>query len=388
MTRKRKIIRATTVPESLDTFCKGMLRELSDKYEVIGLSSPGASLKVVGEREGVKTIAVPMERHISLWNDFKSLLKLIRVFRIEKPDMVHSMTPKAGMLCMLAAWLARVPVRIHTFTGLVWPTETGFKRKLLMFTDKITCFCATLIIPEGEGVKNDLLSNGITKKPLRVLGYGNVRGVDMNYYSRRPEVVKLAEKLHNDKLFTFVFVGRIVRDKGINELCKAFHRLHERHPQTRCWLVGPFEDNLDPISKESRELIERSNSGIMSVGPKTGDELLAFYAAADCFVFPSYREGFPNTVLEAGALGLPSIVTDINGSREIIKEGENGMVIPVKDEIALVEAMIKMVEDKDSREQMALNARKIIEDKYEQNFVRSCLYQYYEEILDSNNKRN
>lgn len=385
MKGKRKIIRATTVPESLDTFCKGMLKELSDKYEVIALSSPGVSLKVVGEREGVKTIAVPMERHISLINDLKSLLKLIRVFRVEKPDMVHSMTPKAGMLCMLAAWLGRVPVRIHTFTGLVWPTETGFKRKLLMFTDKITCFCATHIIPEGEGVKNDLLSNGITKKPLRVLGYGNVRGVDMNYYSRRPEVVELAEKLRDDKLFTFVFVGRIVRDKGINELCKAYQRLHERHPQTRCWLVGPFEDNLNPINKESRNLIERSESGIVSVGPKIGNELLAFYAAADCFVFPSYREGFPNTVLEAGALGLPSIVTDINGSREIIKEGENGMVIPVKDENALVEAMIRMVEDKDGREQMAMNARKIIESKFEQSFVRNCLYKYYEEVLLSNN---
>lgn len=385
MKGKRKIIRATTVPESLDTFCKGMLRELSDKYEVIGLSSPGVSLKVVGEREGVKTIAVPMERHISLLNDFKSLFKLIRVFRVEKPDMVHSMTPKAGMLCMIAAWLARVPVRIHTFTGLVWPTETGFKRKLLMFTDKTTCFCATHIIPEGKGVKNDLLSNGITKKPLRVLGYGNVRGVDMNYYSRRPEVLDLAEKLRDDKIFTFVFVGRIVRDKGINELCKAYQRLHEIYPQTRCWLVGPFEDNLDPISKESRELIKKSDSGIVSVGPKSGDELLAFYAAADCFVFPSYREGFPNTVLEAGALGLPSIVTDINGSRDIISEGENGIVIPVKDDKSLLEAMIKMIEDKDGRERMALNARKIIENKFEQNFVRSCLYKYYEEALESNN---
>lgn len=382
---KKKIIRSTTIPASLNTFCNGVLRELSEKYEVIGISSPGKELQMVAEREGVRVIEVPMERHISLWNDLKSLLKLIRVFRVEKPDMVHSMTPKAGMLCMLAASLAQVPVRIHTFTGLVWPTETGFKRKLLMLTDKITCFCATHIIPEGEGVKNDLLSNGITKKPLLVLGYGNVRGVDMNYYSRRPEVEELAVKLRDDKIFTFVFVGRIVRDKGINELCRAFHRLHEHYPQTRCWLVGPFEDNLGPISKESRVLIERSDSGIVAVGPKLGDELLAFYAAADCFVFPSYREGFPNTVLEASALGLPSIVTDINGSREIIKEGVNGMIIPVKNEEALLKVMVKMVEDKDGRERMALNARKMIEDRYEQKFVRGCLYQYYEEVMESNN---
>ena len=382
-----KIIRATTVPASLNTFCKGVLRELSGKYEVIGLSSPGKDLQIVAEREGVRVIEVPMERRISLLKDVNSLWKMWRVFRKEKPMMVHSMTPKAGMICMVAAWLARVPIRIHTFTGLVFPTAVGMKRKILMATDRLTCKCATHIIPEGEGVKNDLLSYGITKKPLRVLGYGNVKGVDMDYYSRRPEVEGLAEKLRDDKTFTFVFVGRIVRDKGINELCKAYQRLYEDYPHTRCWLVGPFEDNLDPISKESREFIERSDNDIIAVGPKYGDELLAFYAAADCFVFPSYREGFPNTVLEAGAMGLPSIVTDINGSREIIKEGENGMVIPVKDDKALLESMIKMVEDKDGRERMALKARQMIENRYEQKFVRSCIYSYYEDVIKSNNEK-
>lgn len=379
MTRKRKIIRATTVPESLDTFCKGMLRELSDKYEVIGLSSPGASLKVVGEREGVKTIAVPMERHISLWNDFKSLLKLIRVFRIEKPDMVHSMTPKAGMLCMLAAWLARVPVRIHTFTGLVWPTETGFKRKLLMFTDKITCFCATHIIPEGEGVKKDLRNGGITKKPLKILGFGNVKGVDMDFYSR---IRVNCESLKDQEKFTYLFVGRIVGDKGINELCSTFCRIHKQHPNTRLWLVGRFEEKLNPLRAEVKKLIEDSDSGIKSVGEKFGDELLAYYAAADCFVMPSYREGFPNTVLEAGAMELPSIVTDINGSREIIKDGVNGMIVPPRNTDSLYCAMEAMLLSNIDRNRMASNARKMIEDRYEQGFVRKCLYDYYDEILN------
>lgn len=375
---KIKIIRATTVPLSLDAFCKGMLKELGGKYEVVALSSPGELLDKVAEREGVRTIAVRMERHISPMKDLKSLITLVKVFRKEKPSMVHSMTPKAGLLCMIAAWLTRVPVRVHTFTGLVFPTATGLKKKILMLTDRITCSCATHIIPEGEGVKNDLLNNCITKKPLKVLGYGNVRGVDMDYYSQTPEITEKANEIQKDA-FTFLFVGRIVGDKGINELCEAFDKLSSM-ANVRLLLVGPYEDSLDPISQKSKEIIEQ-NPAIESVGGKFGDELLPYYAASDCFVFPSYREGFPNTVLEAGAMGLPSIVTDINGSREIIVEGKNGLIIPSHDANALFDAMLNMIKDKDAREKMAGNARQMIASRFEQGYVRKCLYDFYDEIL-------
>lgn len=381
MQKSTKIIRATTVPQSLDVFCKGMLKELSEKYEVIGLSSPGDALDRVSEREGIRTIAVPMERHISLINDLKSILRMVQVFRKERPYVVHSMTPKAGLLCMLAGWFTRVPVRIHTFTGLVWPTSEGLKRRVLMLTDKITCSCATHIIPEGEGVKNDLISGRITKKPLKVLGYGNVMGVDMDRFSRRPEVMEIANNLRDESKFTYVFVGRLVKDKGINELCKAYERIHNQYPNTRCWLVGPYEDNLDPINAESRRLIEEPDNGLEAVGRKTGDELLAYYAAADCFVMPSYREGFPNTVMEAGAMGLPSIVTDINGSREIIKDGINGIIVPSQNEDKLYFAMKVMLTSSLDRENMANNSRKMISDRYEQSFVRKCLYDFYDEII-------
>ena len=377
---KKKIIRACTVPQSLG-FVKGMLPDLCRKYEVVLVSSPGEQMDEIAKEYGVREITVPMERHISLFRDLKALIKMIGVFRREKPTMVHSMTPKAGMLCMVAGWLTRVPVRVHTFTGLVWPTSTGLKRKILMLTDRITCGCATHVIPEGEGVKNDLLNNGITKKPLKVLGYGNVKGVDMEKCSRRPEVMEIAEKLRKDDCFTFLFVGRIVRDKGINELCRAFDKL-SGVASVRLLLVGSYEDSLDPINEESRKVIA-DNPAVEAVGPKYGDELLAYYAAADCFVFPSYREGFPNTVLEAGAMGLPSIVTDINGSREIIKQGENGVIIPSKNADALFDAMLKMFRDGQARERMAGNAWKMIADRFEQGFVRKCLYDFYDEILQN-----
>lgn len=378
---KPKIIRACTVPMSV-IFVTGMLPELQEQYEVVLLSSPGYELDEAEEKFGVRGIRVPMERHISFGRDFISLCRLVYVFVREKPAMVHSMTPKAGLLCMMAAWLARVPVRVHTFTGLVFPTATGLKRKILMLTDSLTCTCATHVIPEGEGVKNDLLKNGITKKPMKVLGYGNVRGIDMVRYDRRPEVMALAQEIRKDDVFTFVFVGRIVRDKGVNELCQAMALLSGIAP-VRLLLVGSYEDDLDPISQPSKDIIE-NNSSVEYLGSKYGDELLACYAAADCFVFPSYREGFPNTVLEAGAMGLPSIVTDINGSREIIVQGENGVVIPPRDADALYKAMLDMIRYKAARERMAVNARKMIASRFEQSFVRKCLLDYYDEILGSN----
>lgn len=377
----KKIIRTTTIPKSLTVFCTGILKELSMKYEVVALSSPGEDLDLIAKTDGVKTVSIPMERHISLIKDFVSLLKLIKTFRKEKPDMVHSMTPKAGLLCMLAAWIARVPVRVHTFTGLVFPTAKGVTKKILMLTDKVTCFCATHIIPEGEGVKNDLIKNKITRKPLKVLGYGNIRGIDLDFYSKRKSVMDIATQLKSKDYFTFVFVGRIVKSKGINELCYAFQKLSAVYPKVRLWLVGPYENDLDPISDESRKIID-SNSKIEAVGQKNGDGLLAYYAAADCFVFPSYREGFPNTVLEAGAMDLPCIVTDINGSREIIKDGYNGLIIPSQNEDALYKAMEYMLVNSEVRMNMANNARESIKERFECSFVRKCLYDFYDEIFE------
>jgi len=360
-------------------FVTGMLPDLQKKYEVVLLSSPGPELDEAENQYGVRGVRIPMERQISLFHDVVSLLRLIITFIKERPAMVHSMTPKAGLLCMMAAWLTRVPVRVHTFTGLVFPTAKGLKRELLMITDAITCACATHVIPEGEGVMMDLRNHGITKKPMKVLGYGNIKGIDLTHYSRRPEVEVLAQKLKKEGVFTFVFIGRIARDKGINELCKAMSKLAGFAP-VRLVLVGPNEDDLDPISQEAKDLIA-NNAAIEYVGDKYGDELLAYYAAADCFVLPSYREGFPNTVLEAGAMGLPCIVTDINGSREIIVEGENGVIIPPRDENALFQAMLEMVRNKPNREYMAGKARGMIASRFEQSFVQKCLLDFYDEIL-------
>lgn len=377
MRDKKKIIRAVTVPLSL-CFCRDvMIKMRAMGYHMVAVTSPGPELDSLRRDDGFHCVEVPMERHISPLSDLVSLLRMIRVLRKERPWVVHSMTPKAGLLCMVAAWLTRVPVRVHTFTGLVWPTATGLKRKILMMTDWLTCACATHVTPEGQGVLNDLKNGGITKKPMKVLGYGNVRGVDMERFS--PDRFSIKK---DDGVFTFVFVGRIVGDKGINELVEAFVKLHDKHKNTRLVLVGNYEHNLDPVSDKTRKLID-TNDGIDACGPKYGDDLLQMYVDADCFVMPSYREGFPNTVLEAGAMGLPSIVTDINGSREIIENEKNGLIVPSKNADALYNAMERMLTDDAARKTMKDNARPMIASRFEKNFVQKCQIEFYERILNS-----
>lgn len=345
--RKPKIIRVSTVPISLNVFCKGLLQELSKDYEVAAVSSPGADLEEIEIREKVRTFAVPMRRQIALLDDLRSLWQLFWLFRKKRPDMVHSITPKAGLLSMIAAKLAGVPIRLHTFTGLIWPTASGLKRKILVAMDKLLCICATHLNPEGQGVAHDLQAH-ITHKPLTVLGHGNVRGIDFDYYKSTPDIELAAQQSRVDlgipsDAFVFLFVGRIVRDKGIVELLEAFKNLTENYSQKNdtfspisLLLVGNEEEYLDPLPPSTQQLIN-TLPNVYRLPFQT--DVRPFYATAQALVFPSYREGFPNVVLEAGAFALPSIVTDINGSREIITNKDNGLIIPPQNTEALTQAM-------------------------------------------------
>lgn len=374
----QKLIRISTIPVSLETLLKGQLKMLSEHYEVVVVSSPGERMKVLEEREGVRTVSISMERRISLVKDFISLLRLIILFAKERPDMVHSITPKAGLLSMLAAWITGVPVRMHTFTGLVFPTATGKMQKLLIAMDRLTCFCATHINPEGKGVKRDLINYKITSKPLHVIANGNVNGIDLEYFDRTPEVMEKAYSYKKEGTFTFCFVGRMVKDKGINELVHSFLRLYQDDARVRLLLVGPFEKELDPVLPEVEEQILH-HPGICFMGFQS--DVRSFLAASDALVFPSYREGFPNVVIQAGAMGIPAIVTDINGCNEIVLPDRNGMIIPTKNEQALYEAMKYFASHSVEVEKMAANARPLIVSRYEQRMVWNALLTEYKSII-------
>lgn len=378
---KPKIIRATTIGSSLESFCAPMLPYLVDKYDIVVVSNPDEALERMSHLPGVRTIGVPMQRHIAPLSDLRSLWRMYRLMRRERPWLVHSMTPKAGLICMLAARLAGVPNRMHTFTGLIWPTSHGIKRSILKAMDRLLCSCATVINPEGRGVRDDMVRGGITRRSMVILGHGNVRGIDPEYYNPEdPGVRQTAKTLRRDDpeaSMVYVFVGRLVADKGIAELVRAFADVYDKNHGARLWLVGRTEDDLDPLDKDTRDTIA-SHPGIRAFGEQA--DVRPYLVGADAFVFPSHREGFPNVVLEAGAMGLPSIVTDINGSREIIENHYNGIIVAPGDAKAL-EAAMYTLRDSGVRARMAGHCRDHVLRYWSASQVRQALLNFYAGIL-------
>ena len=378
---KVKVIRTSTIPISLNKLLKGQLKFLSKEFEVIGLSSSGTDLDEVKNRERVKTIAVEMQRGMSPFKDIVSLVKLYLVFKKEKPQIVHSITPKAGLLCMLAAKFAGVPIRMHMFTGLLFPTMKGFSQKIFIKMDQLLCWAATNIYPEGNGVKQDLINYNITSKPLKVLANGNVNGIDLDFFSPKQISEDQKYQLRNElnfgpQDFVFVFVGRLVGDKGINELVDAFKSFDNSN--VKLLLVGPLELKQDPIKEATIKEIT-NNKNIISVGSKS--DVRPYLAISDVLVFPSYREGFPNVVLQAGAMELPCIVTNISGCNEIIEEGKNGIIIPPKNKLAIANAMNFVIENKDKKEFFRKNARSMIESRYNQKLVWNAILKEYNSLI-------
>lgn len=383
-----KIIRTSTVPESLYLLLKGQLKYLSSYFDVVAISSDGELLAKTSLREEVKVVPVEMSRGINIFKDVISLIQLFYRFRKEKPIIVHSITPKAGLLSMLAAKMAGVPIRVHTFTGLVFPSKKGILKLILIYMDKLLCWAATNVYPEGNGVKEDLVKYLITLKPLRVLGNGNVNGINLDFFN--PSLFSNLDNanlrkslLIDDDDFVFVFVGRLVSDKGVNELVQAFSELNLF--KTKLLLVGKEEEELDPLHAETKIVID-NNPNIIKLGFQ--NDVRPFYAISNVLVFPSYREGFPNVVIQAGAMGLPSIVTDINGNNEIIKHRENGIIIPVKDKGEVLKSMKLIMKDKVLCQYLTLNARKLVSERYEQNYVWDCLLKEYKELLKINGFNN
>ena len=296
--------------------------------------------------------------------------------------MVHSITPKAGLLSMIAAYFARVPARVHTFTGLIFPTQTGVMKKVLLFFDKIICKFATHVYPEGNGVKNDLLNYKVTTKPLKVIANGNVNGIDLNKFTAKLYLREENNQLRHtigvsEKDLVFLFIGRLVNDKGVNELVNAFDKLSSTHENVKLVMVGAHIGETDLLPNQTWDKIKVNNS-ILYVGHQ--NDVRPYLAMSDIFVFPSYREGFPNVVLEAGAMGLPAIVTDINGSNEIIVEKENGLIIPSKDEDALLQAMKILLTDKSLYNKFAKNARPMIASRFEKSEVWAAILEEYKTI--------
>lgn len=383
---KAKLIRITTVPLSLKILLKGQHRFMSEHFDVIGVSSPGKELDEVKNDEGIDVIAIDMSRKITPIKDIKSLWSTYKLLKREKPQIVHTHTPKAGIVGMLAARMAGVPHRLHTVAGLPLMEATGLKRKVLDFVEKLTYASATKVYPNSKGLSDYIIEYKYTDiYKLKVIGNGSSNGIDTSFFS--PQQVSEDQKtLLKEQLkikytdFVFVFVGRLVGDKGINELIKAFSALNNQENQQRSklLLVGSLEQELDPLYSDTLKEIE-NNPNIISVGFQK--DVRPYFAISDALVFPSYREGFPNVVMQAGAMELPSIVSDINGCNEIIVENQNGVIVPVKDSERLTEEMEKMIMDKDYYQALKMNARPMIEDRFEQSVIWNAILSEYNKLI-------
>ena len=369
----------------MGSLLKNQFKFMSNYYEVIGISSthPKGYLEKISVDQGIRTIPVEMTRKITPFQDLRAIIQLYKIFKKEKPFIVHTHTPKAGMVGILAAYLAKVPHRLHTIAGLPLVEITGIKRIILNTVEKITYACATKVYPNSYGLMNIALQEKFApKEKLSVIGNGSSNGIDTDYYNSKHishkdrESLKASLNIAEDD-FVYIFVGRLVKDKGINELVQAFDELSRGNPKLKLLLVGYYEKDLDPLQASTEKSIDL-NKNIIMAGPQS--DVRPFMAISDLLVFPSYREGFPNVVMEAGAMGLPAIVTNINGCNEIIVHDKNGVLIPPKNQAELGQAMKVLNQNRTKLKEMAKSSRSMITSRFERQFVWEELLKEYKRL--------
>ena len=344
---KKKLAFVVATPMTYNAFLKGHANALMDEYDVT-LIADFANWAGVPLQDGVKTLHVPIRRKVSVLSDCVAFLRLWRVLRAGRYDIVHSVTPKAGLLANMAGRAAGIEVRIHTFTGQVWATQTGVSRALLKAFDKLTLECATLALSDSPSQAAFLRSEGFTKS-IHVLGDGAISGIDTERF--RPNSVHRAAVrakfgLAIDDL-VFLFLGRLTRDKGILDLVEGFSKA-ALGPKCKLLIVGPDEEGLAPKISQHPLTIE---GRIVLTGETTTPE--RFLSAGDVFCLPSYREGFGSSVLEAAAVGLPSIVSRIYGLTDAVIEGETGIMHEVGNSDQIAACLTKVARDADLRARMA-----------------------------------
>lgn len=364
----KKIIIITTVPMSLSTLIKGQPKYLSNYFEVKLVTSPSSLNKKIAEYEGVEVKSINMTRRITIFKDLQSLWKLFRYILSEKPDIVYTFTPKAGLLGMIASFFAIVPVRIHNIVGMPLMEVTGQKAKLLKFIEKLTYSFATKLLCNSFGLRK-YINDNLTSKDVIVVAKGSINGVNIDYFKNnytREQQYDIRNEFKIDKDdFVLTFVGRIVKDKGINELVESFVELKKHYLKIKLLLVGDYEENLNPIKVENKVLID-SMDDIITVGFQK--DIRNFLAISDLFVLPSYREGLPNSLIEAGSFGIPLVATNINGCNEIIIEKDTGLLVDVKDVDSLANGIELFISDPKLYNNIKLKVRESIIKRYEQSY--------------------
>lgn len=376
MLKRIRVSRVVTSAEVVEYHLRNTLNQLS-KY-------PEFSFEIVGTNVSqyrnlwpqVEFIDIEIERKIHPIKDLIALAKLTRHLWRTNPDVIHSIMPKAGLISALAGFIARTPVRVHTFTGQIWSNQHGLKRKFFILMDRLVIAMNSICFTDSSSQSEFLLEHaiGYANRPIPVLASGSLSGVDLNKFDplKFQDEAKRMRKVYGitELDVVFVFIGRKFRDKGVFELIEAFHRLNRKRRNTYLFFVGP-----DDSSEFTNYFKTAPKEHVISHGHTRTPEL--FLASSDVLVLPSYREGFGSIVIDAAAMGLPAIATKISGLVDAVEEGVTGILVEMKDSKALEDAMDRLFCDIELRKKLGQAAKKRVQSQFSSERVAEELFDFY-----------
>lgn len=370
---KKKIALIVSSPMTFEAFYKNHIKNLQEIYDVTLIANFDQSEPIF---DGIKQIALNLERKPSVFSDLKSLKQMVSIFKKEKFILVHSTTPKAGLITQIAGFLTGTKFRLHIFTGQVWASQNGVKRQALKKVDVVIASLATHLLADSKSQVVFLLNESIpVKSKIKVLGEGSISGVDLQKF-----IPKNSEGLKNklqltDKSFVFLFIGRLNKDKGVFDLIKSFDIVVEKFPKAALLIVGSDEENILPFI-QSHSLYGKSIF-YHPATPRPQD----FMAMADVLCLPSYREGFGSVVIEAAACGTPSIGSNIYGLSDAIEEGKSGYLFPVSSVNDLADKMIYSIENPQILKQVSEYGIKRAKEQFSAELSSELLVKFYNSIL-------
>ena len=384
----KKLIRITTVPMALRYLLPGQMNFMAQNgFDVLMISADGPELNEVIQIENCRHSIVPMTRKITPLQDFKCLLQLIKIFKKEKPDIVHTHTPKAGLLGMLAAKFTGIKVRVHTVAGMPLMVEKGFKLTLLKCIEKLTYWAANQVWPNSNSLYNYIIDNKFTaSQKLRVIGKGSTNGININRFNTTVLNADTVKEIKNTIHFSesniyLLCIGRLVADKGIVELVNVFCTLNKKHPSLKLILVGDYEEALDPLPAVTMQQIKNDNN-IIHI--KWTQQVEYFMHIANYFVFPSHREGFPNVLLQSGAMELPIICSRILGNVDIVADKQTGLIFKTADEQQMQQQIEYAISNPAVMKTMAASLVQIIKNDYRRENMWQNILSAYKTLLHLN----
>ncbi|TXT34509.1 MAG: Glycosyl transferases group 1-like protein [Chitinophagaceae bacterium] len=381
-----KIARVSTVPFFVVTQLKTQLHYLKDAgaYVVI-ITSPGIEISQIELNDKLKYKSITISRRINLLKDLIALIRLYGYLSKEKFNIIHSTTPKAGLLTAIAGFLANIPVRVHTFTGQQWETLANPMRYVSRISDKIIGLLNTHCYADSESQKQFLVSERIiSPKKIGVIGNGSLGGVDLKRFSKRnysqPKINIIRNELKLEaNSFVILYVGRITKDKGINELLYSFRKLISVGKNVELLLIGPTDKDFGMRETISLETIS-GDSKIHYIGYCTNPE--KYMAIANVFCLPSYREGFGTTVIEAAGMELPTVGTKIKGLIDAVENNVTGILVEPQSGDALFNAFIALLDNPVKLKEMGIAARHRCKNLYDSNTINSSLVKEYSRLLN------